>query len=292
VEPVGARHGVDVLVQAPKHVGGRGQLLEVGRLQRARPVCAPERGMSVQPRASRGERAAAFELVDGRHQGRRYRPLGPTDRPCNDERLDAGWQRGQGWTLLRSPIRTFIVDDHPAMRAGIAAVLERVDDITVVGAATGGRQMWRTLGPAEPDVVLMDFDLDGEDGVILCHRLKRRPDAPGVVLYTAFAGRTLISPAMLAHADALVSKRADAAVICSAIRDAARPSTPPVLPPDERERLGETLDEQELSLAALLLSRRPLDHIAEVIGMPPEHVEEEVEGLLRRLVPARGGTSP
>jgi DNA-binding NarL/FixJ family response regulator len=144
-----------------------------------------------------------------------------------------------------TPIRTFIVDDHPAMRAGVAAVLDPEEDIVVVGAATGGRQMWRTLDTADPDVVLMDFDLDGEDGVILCHRLKRRPDAPGVVLYSAFADRRLISPAMLAHADALLSKRADASVVCDAVRDAARPSTPPVLPADERERLGTLLDDQE-----------------------------------------------
>jgi DNA-binding NarL/FixJ family response regulator len=194
--------------------------------------------------------------------------------------------------MSSSPIRTFIVDDHPAMRAGVAAVLEQEDDITVVGAATGGRQMWRALEPADPDVVLMDFDLDGEDGVILCHRLKRRLRAPGVVLYTAFADRALISPAMLAQADALVSKRADARVICNAIRDAARRTSPPVLPPDERERLGGTLDERDLSLAALLLSRRPLDHIAEVTGMTPESVEEAVERILRRLVPARGGSRP
>jgi DNA-binding NarL/FixJ family response regulator len=193
---------------------------------------------------------------------------------------------------LRSPIRTFLVDDHPAMRAGVAAVLEQEEDITVVGAAAGGRQMWHTLGPADPDVVLMDFDLDGEDGVILCHRLKRSPDAPGVVLYSAFADRALISPAMLAHADALVSKRADAAVICNAIRDVARRSAPPVLPPGERERLGAMLDEQELSLAALLLTRQPLDHIAEVTGMTAERVEETVESMLRRLVPARGGNGP
>jgi DNA-binding NarL/FixJ family response regulator len=189
--------------------------------------------------------------------------------------------------MSSTPIRTLIVDDHPAMRAGIAAVLDQEEDIAVVGAATGGRQLWRTLEPTDPDVVLMDFDLDGEDGVILCHRLKRRPDPPGVVLYSAFADRELISPAMLAHADALLSKRADAAVVCDAIRDAARRSAPPVLPADERERLGATLDEQELSLAALLLSRRPLGHIAEVTGMPAEEVEAAVEAMLRRLVPGR-----
>lgn len=190
--------------------------------------------------------------------------------------------------MSSTTIRTFIVDDHPAMRAGVAAVLDQEEDIAVVGAATGGRQLWRMLGAADPDVVLMDFDLDGEDGVILCHRLKRRRDPPGVVLYSAFADRTLISPAMLAHADALVSKRADARVVCDAVRDAAHRVTPPILPADERERLGAALDEPERALAALLLSRRPLDHIAEVTGRTPAEVEAAVERLLRRLAPARG----
>jgi len=184
-------------------------------------------------------------------------------------------------------IRTFIVDDHPAMRAGVATVLDQEPDIAVVGAATGGRQMWRALPAADPEVVLMDFDLDGEDGVILCHRLKRRPGAPGVVLYSAFADRLLIAPAMLAHADALLSKRAESSVVCNAVRDAARRSAPPVLPADQRERLDATLDEQELALAALLLSRRPLDHVAAVTGMALDEAEAAVEGMLRRLVPRR-----
>jgi len=193
--------------------------------------------------------------------------------------------------MSRTPIRTFIVDDHPAMRCGVAAVLDQEEDIVVVGAASGGRQMWRMLGSAEPDVLLMDFDLDDEDGVILCHRLKQRPDAPGVVLYSAYADRALISPAMLAHADALVSKRADASVICDAVRDASRRSLPPVLPSDERERLGATLDERELSLAALVLSRLPTQDLAVATGMTPDEVGAAVELMLGKLVPVRAGTS-
>jgi len=192
--------------------------------------------------------------------------------------------------MSRPPIRTFIVDDHPAMRGGVAAVLDQEEDIVVVGAATGGRQMWRMLGSAEPDVLLMDFDLDGDDGVILCHRLKQRPDAPGVVLYSAYADRALISAAMLAHADALLSKRADASVICNAVRDASRRSLPPALPSDERERLGSTLDERELSLAALVLSRLPTKDLAVATGMTPDEVGAAVELMIRKLVPVRAGT--
>jgi DNA-binding NarL/FixJ family response regulator len=186
------------------------------------------------------------------------------------------------------PIRTLIVDDHPAMRAGVATVLEEVGDITVVGAASGERQLWPALQSADPDVVLLAFDLEGEDGVILCHRLKRRPGAPGVVMYSACADRRLISPAMLAHADALLSKRADAQALCQALRDvAAAPSAVPVLPTDESERLGAILDGDERSLAALLLSRRPIDEIAEATGRTADEVDEATEQLLRRLVSGR-----
>jgi DNA-binding NarL/FixJ family response regulator len=188
------------------------------------------------------------------------------------------------------PIRTLIVDDHPAMRAGIAAVLEQEDDITVVGVASGERQLWPALQRMDPDVVLMDFGLQGEDGVILCHRLKRRPNAPGVVMYSAFADRTLISPAMLSHADALLSKRADARILCRTVRDvAAAPSAVPVLPPDESERLGAILDEDELALAALLLSRRSIDEIAEATGRTADELDVATERLLRRLVAGRAG---
>lgn len=195
--------------------------------------------------------------------------------------------------MFRTPIRTLIVDDHPAMRAGVAAVLAREPDFAVVGAASGARQLWTTLKRADPDVVLMDFALDGVDGVILCHRLKRRSDAPHVILYSAFANRALIAPAMLAQADALLSKRADAGVLSQAIRDvAAAPNAIPTLPADQREHLGQTLDAGELSLAALLLARRPIDYIAEVTGIPAAELDGVIEDLLRRLiVAARNGAA-
>jgi DNA-binding NarL/FixJ family response regulator len=189
--------------------------------------------------------------------------------------------------MLRTPIRTLIVDDHPAMRAGVAAVLAQEPDLMVVGSASGGRQLWPTLKSADPDVVLMDFALEGVDGVMLCHRLKRASDAPRVVLYSAFASRALIAPAMLAQADAFLSKRADARLLCQAIRDVVQtPDAVPTMPADAREQLGETLREDELSLAALLLARRPIEHIAEVTGVAERELDRIIEDMLRRLVAA------
>jgi DNA-binding NarL/FixJ family response regulator len=193
--------------------------------------------------------------------------------------------------MVRTPIRTLIVDDHPAMRAGVAAIIGQEPDLMVAGSASGARQLWPTLKRADPDVVLMDFALDGVDGVILCHRLKRQPGAPRVVLYSAFANRGLIAPAMLAQADAFLSKRADARVLCQALRDVVTtPDAVPTMPADAREHLGETLDEDERSLAALLLARRPLEHIADVTGVAPGELDGIIEDMLRRLVAvARNG---
>jgi DNA-binding NarL/FixJ family response regulator len=195
--------------------------------------------------------------------------------------------------MLRTPIRTLIVDDHPAMRAGVAAVIGQEPDLMVAGSASGARQLWPTLMRTEPDVVLMDFALDGVDGVILCHRLKRRPDAPRVVLYSAYADRALIAPAMLAQADAFLSKRAEARVLCQALRDVATtPAAVPTLPADARDELGATLDGDELSLASLLLARRPIDYIAEVTGMTAGDLDRVIEAMLRRLVAAARRGSP
>lgn len=181
-----------------------------------------------------------------------------------------------------------IVDDHPAIRAGVHAVLVGEPNIAIAGAADGERQLWAALETAEPDVVLMDFDLPGEDGVLLCHRVKRRRPSTGVVLYTAFADERLIAPAMLAHADALVSKRARASVLRRSLQDAAAdPARVQTLPPAERERLGAMLGDDELSLAALMLSRRPVESIARALGRRPDEVDVACETLLRRLLADR-----
>lgn len=183
------------------------------------------------------------------------------------------------------PIRTLIVDDHPAMRAGVATVLDDEPDIVVAGSASGERQLWPLLDALRPAVVLMDFSLEGENGVILCHRLKRRPRPPAVVLYSGFAGREFIAPAMLAGADALVSKRAAAPVVCRAIRDvAAAGFVAPPMPSDERERLGARLGEEDRSLAALVLSRHSPEAIASATGLTEDQVVAATEDLLRRLL--------
>jgi Response regulator receiver domain len=70
-------------------------------------------------------------------------------------------------------IRAVVVDDHPAMRAGIAAVLDQAPDIECCGEAASGAELWPLIQRTAPDVVVLDWHLPGDDGLVLCHPVKR-----------------------------------------------------------------------------------------------------------------------
>lgn len=186
-------------------------------------------------------------------------------------------------------IRAIIVDDHPAMRAGMAAVLERAPDITLVGEAEGARELWPLLQRTDPDVVLMDFHLGEDDGILLCHRIKRAPATPRVVIYTAFGDTSLVAPAMLAQADALLAKRAPAREVYETLREVTSEDFSPLrdLAPEQRERLNAMVDPADLGLAGLLLLRAPTSEIARALGPDAGELQERTERLLLRVTSQR-----
>ena len=147
-------------------------------------------------------------------------------------------------------VRAIVVDDHPAMRTGIRAVLDAAPDLELVGEAAHGRELWALLERAAPDVVIMDLHMPDEDGLLLCHRIKRRPPAPRVVLNSAYADESLVAPALLAQADALLAKHATSPVLCETLREVVRnPQPVPELAPGQRERLAALLEPDEVALA-------------------------------------------
>ena len=90
-------------------------------------------------------------------------------------------------------IRILVVDDHPALRAGLGAVLEAEPGLVYVGAVAGDHEsLWPALDSIRPDVVLLDFHLPQDDGLQMCERIKQRVLAPKVILYSAHAGPGLV----------------------------------------------------------------------------------------------------
>lgn len=81
------------------------------------------------------------------------------------------------------PIRVLLADDHEIMRAGLARILEDVEDITVVGQATGGLEALSMTAELEPDVLMLDFSMPDLDGTEVTAKLEQsHPDVKIVVL--------------------------------------------------------------------------------------------------------------
>jgi DNA-binding NarL/FixJ family response regulator len=186
-------------------------------------------------------------------------------------------------------VRAVVVDDHPAMRAGIRAVLDAAPDLELVGEASHARELWPVIERTAPDVVVMDLHLPDEDGLLLCHRLKRRPPAPRVVINSAYADETLIAPTLLAQGDALLAKHASSTVLCETLREVVRdPQPAPALAPEQRERLITLLPPEDVALAGLLLLRTPASELVRMTGLAPAELTERIEDMLRRVSSAYG----
>ena len=181
-------------------------------------------------------------------------------------------------------IRILIVDDHPAMRAGLTNVLRAEPGLVPLSAAASVDDLWPALHRTKPDIVVLDYHLPGDDGLVLCRRIKREVPAPAVLLYSAYADTGLLIPARLAGADAVISKAAPAHELYDAIRRVARGER--VLPPISRELLdaaARRLAPDELPILGMTLENTSLDEMASALRVEPMEVAHRVDRMIKRL---------
>jgi DNA-binding NarL/FixJ family response regulator len=74
-------------------------------------------------------------------------------------------------------IRVAVLDDHPAVRAGVQAILAPEPDLISVGSAANEEQVWPLLRRTRPDVIVLGFHHPGRDGLALCLDIKPGPRA-------------------------------------------------------------------------------------------------------------------
>lgn len=192
-------------------------------------------------------------------------------------------------------IRVVIVDDHPALRAGLRTVLEAEPGIVVSGDTDGEEErVWPLLNHVQPDLVLLDYHLPRGDGLQLCYRIKQQPPAPKVVLFTAYASPTLALPASLAHADGLIAKGVGARELFDAIRLVNKGER--LVPPISRTVLEEgnaKLADEDRALVGMLLDGATESEIARTLRLTTRDVRHAVHRILAALqldIPAARST--
>jgi DNA-binding NarL/FixJ family response regulator len=119
---------------------------------------------------------------------------------------------------MADPIRLLVVDDHPVVRDGLIAMLATQPDMVLSGEAGTGAQALELAAALQPDVILLDLEMPGMDGVeVLRHLPGVAPDARAVVL-TAYDTDERIVSAVQAGARGYLLKGAPREEIFRAIR--------------------------------------------------------------------------
>jgi len=115
-------------------------------------------------------------------------------------------------------IRVMIVDDHNLVREGLKAVFEHGDDIEVVGEAGSGEQAIELVEDLEPDVILMDINMPGMNGIQATKAIKEKDQDVKIVILTMLDQEGYVYEAVKAGATGYMLKSTSSDELISAIR--------------------------------------------------------------------------
>jgi DNA-binding NarL/FixJ family response regulator len=193
---------------------------------------------------------------------------------------------GAGRVPMGGMIDIVLVDDHPAVLAGLVGLVELEPGMTCRATATSAADALEAVRETRAGVVIADYELPDTDGLTLCADLKSRRAPPGVVVYSAFARPRLLPAAAIAGADAMLDKAAPADELFGAVREVARGEARlPAPSPEVMQRCLVDLDPDDLPLFGMAVSGMAPREIAEVVGVDLGEARRRLRVLLGRLQP-------
>jgi DNA-binding NarL/FixJ family response regulator len=190
-------------------------------------------------------------------------------------------------------IRVLVADDHPMLREGLVAVLDTQQDFEVVGEAADGSEVVRLAERLNPDVILLDLEMPGVDGVVALEKLRSAGSEARTIVFTAYDTDERILGALRAGARGYLLKGASRTEIFDAIRTvhAGGSLLQPVvtnkllqtMSREERREETEPLTPREIEVLGLLALGLQNKEIASRLFITERTVKFHVSSLMHKL---------
>lgn len=187
--------------------------------------------------------------------------------------------------MADGPIRVVLVDDHPMLREGTAALLAAQGDIAVVGQTGRGAEALALVTAAAPDVLLLDLHLPDVGGIEVARQVRAARPAVAILVLSNYEEPAYVRALLQIGARGYLGKSATGEEIAAAVRAVGRGGAT-VLSDAARAALGAggaALSARELEILRLIAAGRRNAEIAADLVIAESTVEYHVRHILTKL---------
>ena len=192
-------------------------------------------------------------------------------------------------------IRVLLADDHPIVRAGIRAELERLHGVEVVGEASDGREAYELVSTRQPSLIFMDISMRGLNGLEATARIAKEFPKIRIIILSMHQNEEYFWQALKAGASGYLLKKAATAELASALQQVMNGEI--YLSREISNRLVEKLPsqlahqkspleqltERQREILQLIAEGQTTKAIAFVLKVSPKTIEYHRAKLMERL---------
>lgn len=185
-----------------------------------------------------------------------------------------------------STIRVLVVDDHPMLREGVAAILENQSDMAMVGEAREGGEAIERFRALNPDVTLMDLQMPGMNGVEAIMAIRAEHPGARIIVLTTYAGDVQAVRALKAGATGYLLKSSLRTELIDAIRNVHRGQRHvhrDVADEIALHVIDESLSERETAILRLVSIGKANKQVAAELGLSEETVKGHLKSIFAKL---------
>lgn len=189
-------------------------------------------------------------------------------------------------TAAPPPIRILVVDDHPLLREGIAALVAGKKDLELVAQASSGADGVELFRKHKPDITLMDLQMPGLHGIDAITAIREQAPDAAIIVLTTYSGDVQVRRALKAGAQAYLLKNLLHKELLDTIRSVHaghRTVSPDVAAALADHSMDELLTDREMEVLQLIASGHANKEIAARLSISEEAVKSRVKNVLAKL---------